>query len=205
MAYRETEKMRNCKAEARRRIIECTQHCVAEGGFRNARVTGIADCAGVATGTIYREFQTTDDIRAADHLLERIMSLDKLFDLLDIEDPQEQSHLPLTYQNLLLTVWASHCRGFSETLPVGAAIPLKEFKAFFTTLWDAQNPPSIRAAVKTSFTQWVAATSGLTFEEISFHYGEIFTDLFKEIEEAFAKVAVEDLDPRFINLFRVDY
>lgn len=64
MAYRETDKMRNRKAEARRRIIECTQQCVTEGGFRNARVTGIAECAGVATGTIYRHFDSKEDLFA---------------------------------------------------------------------------------------------------------------------------------------------
>ncbi|HAP54184.1 MAG TPA: TetR/AcrR family transcriptional regulator, partial [Marinobacter adhaerens] len=54
MAYRETEKMRQRKAEARKRIVDCTYQCVAEGGFRSARVTRIAGLAGVATGTIYR-------------------------------------------------------------------------------------------------------------------------------------------------------
>lgn len=62
MAYRETEKMRNRKAETRRRIIECTQQCVANGGFRSARVTAVAECAGVATGTIYRHFESKEDL-----------------------------------------------------------------------------------------------------------------------------------------------
>lgn len=64
MAYRETEKMRNRKAQARKRIVECTQQRVAEGGFRNARITGIAECAGVATGTIYRHFESREDLFA---------------------------------------------------------------------------------------------------------------------------------------------
>ncbi|NMT62467.1 TetR/AcrR family transcriptional regulator [Marinobacter orientalis] len=64
MAYRETEKMRNRKAEARKRIIECTHECVAEGGFRSAQITRIAACAGVATGTIYRHFESKEDLFA---------------------------------------------------------------------------------------------------------------------------------------------
>jgi AcrR family transcriptional regulator len=64
MAYRETEKMRSRKAEARKRIVECTQQSVSEGGFRNARVTDIAECAGVATGTIYRHFESKEDLFA---------------------------------------------------------------------------------------------------------------------------------------------
>lgn len=64
MAYRETEKMRNRKAEARKRIIECTYECVAEGGFRSAQITRIAACAGVATGTIYRHFESKEHLFA---------------------------------------------------------------------------------------------------------------------------------------------
>lgn len=64
MAYRETEKMRRRKAEARQRIVDCTYQCVAEGGFRSARVTRIAGLAGVATGTIYRHFESREDLFA---------------------------------------------------------------------------------------------------------------------------------------------
>jgi len=62
MAYRETEKMRQRKAQARQRIIDCTYECVANGGFRSARITRIAGLAGVATGTIYRHFESREDL-----------------------------------------------------------------------------------------------------------------------------------------------
>jgi len=156
-----------------------------------------------ATGTIYREFQTAEDIRNTDHLLERIISLDRLFDRLGVEESQEQTHPPLTYQNLLLTMWAAHCKGLSKTTPIGAAIPLKVFRAFYTSLWSKQNPQAVKAEVKTSFAQWVAAASKLTLDEVSSHYVETFTDLFKEIETEFAKIDADDLDPRFIQLFRL--
>ncbi|SFN16318.1 TetR/AcrR family transcriptional regulator [Marinobacter pelagius] len=64
MAYRETEKMRQRKAQARQRIIDCTYECVANGGFRSARITRIAGLAGVATGTIYRHFESREDLFA---------------------------------------------------------------------------------------------------------------------------------------------
>eukprot|EP00003_Mantamonas_plastica_P001151 TRINITY_DN1083_c0_g10_i1.p1 TRINITY_DN1083_c0_g10~~TRINITY_DN1083_c0_g10_i1.p1 ORF type:complete len:216 (+),score=12.38 TRINITY_DN1083_c0_g10_i1:175-822(+) len=64
MAYRETEKMRKRKAEARQRIIDCTYGCVSEGGFRSARITRIAGLAEVATGTIYRHFESREDLFA---------------------------------------------------------------------------------------------------------------------------------------------
>lgn len=64
MAYRETEKMRQRKAQARQRIIDCTYECVANGGFRSARITRIAGLAGIATGTIYRHFESREDLFA---------------------------------------------------------------------------------------------------------------------------------------------
>jgi hypothetical protein len=156
-----------------------------------------------ATGTIYREFETAEDIRITEALLNQIMSLDKLFDLLGVEEPRDQTQPPLTYQNLLLTMWAAHCSGLFTSLPVGAAIPLEAFKAHFATLWNRRHPPAIQTAAKSSFAQWIADSSGMTLGEVSWHYGEIFTDLFKEIEDEFATIAIDDLDPRFIHLFRI--
>ena len=85
MAYRETEKMRNRKAQARKRIIECTQQCVAEGGFRNARVTTIAECAGVATGTIYRHFESREDLFAEIFRIATQREVDKVAEALATE------------------------------------------------------------------------------------------------------------------------
>lgn len=64
MAYRETEKMRNRKAEARKRIFQCALNCVMEGGFRSAQITHVAQAAGVATGTIYRYFDSKEELFA---------------------------------------------------------------------------------------------------------------------------------------------
>jgi AcrR family transcriptional regulator len=85
MAYRETEKMRNRKAEARKRIIECTQQSVSEGGFRNARVTVIAECAGVATGTIYRHFESKEDLFAEIFRIATRREVDKVAEALATE------------------------------------------------------------------------------------------------------------------------
>ncbi|TGN38756.1 TetR/AcrR family transcriptional regulator [Marinobacter confluentis] len=85
MAYRETEKMRNRKAEARKRIIECTQQRVAEGGFRNAPITGVAECAGVATGTIYRHFDSKEDLFAEIFRIATQREVDKVAEALQGE------------------------------------------------------------------------------------------------------------------------
>lgn len=56
MAYRETE--------ARKRIFQCALQRVMEGGFRNAQITHVAQAAGVATGTIYRYFDSKEELFA---------------------------------------------------------------------------------------------------------------------------------------------
>ena len=85
MAYRETEKMRKRKAEARKRIIECTQQRVAEDGFRNAKITSIAECAGVATGTIYRHFEAKEDLFAEIFRIATQREVDKVAEALGTE------------------------------------------------------------------------------------------------------------------------
>ncbi len=82
MAYRETEKMRQRKAEARQRIIDCTYECVADGGFRSARITRIAGLAGVATGTIYRHFESREDLFAGVFRLATQREVDKVAEAL---------------------------------------------------------------------------------------------------------------------------
>lgn len=82
MAYRETEKMRKRKAEARERIVSCAYQCVAESGFRSARVTTIAALAGVATGTIYRHFESKEDLFAEIFRLATQREVDKVAEAL---------------------------------------------------------------------------------------------------------------------------
>ncbi len=85
MAYRETEKMRQRKAEARQRIVDCTFQCVMDGGFRSARITRIADLAGVATGTIYRHFESREDLFAGVFRLATQREVDKVAEALATE------------------------------------------------------------------------------------------------------------------------
>lgn len=82
MAYRETEKMRKRKAEARQRIVSCAYQCVAESGFRSARVTTIAALAEVATGTIYRHFESKEDLFAEIFRLATQREVDKVAEAL---------------------------------------------------------------------------------------------------------------------------
>jgi AcrR family transcriptional regulator len=84
MAYRETEKMRQRKAQARQKIIESTWECVAEGGFQSARITRIAGLAGVATGTIYRHFESREHLFAEIFRLATQREVDKVAEALAV-------------------------------------------------------------------------------------------------------------------------
>jgi len=65
MAYRKTERMEARLAENRRRILDAARQLMAEGGFRQAQVSGVARLAGVATGTVYRYFPSKADLFTA--------------------------------------------------------------------------------------------------------------------------------------------
>ena len=64
MAYRPTKRTEARKAEARERIVAAARELIAHGGFAEARVAAVADRAGVATGTVYRHFDSKAELFA---------------------------------------------------------------------------------------------------------------------------------------------
>jgi AcrR family transcriptional regulator len=64
MPYRPTERTEQRKAEARERIVSAALDQLAEGGYSSASVQTVATRAGVATGTVYRHFQSKSELFA---------------------------------------------------------------------------------------------------------------------------------------------
>lgn len=62
MAYRETAKTRAKKLAVRQRLLESAEALVAREGFRGAAIANVAELAGVATGTVYRHFESKGDL-----------------------------------------------------------------------------------------------------------------------------------------------
>jgi AcrR family transcriptional regulator len=56
MAYRPTERTEARRLEVRERIVAAATKLVAQGGYRAASVSAVAERAGVATGSVYRHF-----------------------------------------------------------------------------------------------------------------------------------------------------
>ena len=64
MPYRPTERTERRKAEARERIVSAALAQLAEGGYASASIQAVAQGAGIATGSVYRHFQSKADLFA---------------------------------------------------------------------------------------------------------------------------------------------
>ncbi|RME01538.1 MAG: TetR/AcrR family transcriptional regulator [Deltaproteobacteria bacterium] len=62
MVYRETDRMRARKATVRRKILLAARDLIAQGGYRSVRMARVAECAEVATGSLYRYFHSKSDL-----------------------------------------------------------------------------------------------------------------------------------------------
>ena len=59
--------------------------------------------------------------------------------------------------------------------------------------------------MKSRFLAWLAANTGLRDFELTERLGGTLESLFEEIANELGNVAVEDLDPKYIQLFFLEY
>jgi len=64
MPYRETDKTQSRKAYVRRAILDAARGRIAAGGYQAAQMQAIAADAGIATGTVYRYFDSKAELFA---------------------------------------------------------------------------------------------------------------------------------------------
>ncbi len=157
------------------------------------------------TGLLYREFHSREDIAATETVLERIRRVDRLLARLSPRLGPAGGYRFLTWKNLLLTAWAADRLGrMGEVL---APLPLSAFRPFFEGLFapaahaPAEAPRRIPAARRSDFVSFLAAAAGIDEEEVRGTWGEIFEELFAELEAEYGRVAPENLDARFVLLF----
>jgi len=157
------------------------------------------------TGVLYREFTTLEDIEAMEDIFNQVKAVDDLLSLMTIDLDRPSSYGFLTYKNLILTLWAGHYL----KLPAKKLNPLdlKKFKPFFENLLPGHpdsstaKPRKVPAVMKSRFLNWLAENTGLRDFEITERLGGTLENLFEEIESELAGVAVEDLEPKYIQLF----
>lgn len=156
------------------------------------------------SGSNYREFRTHQEIEATGLDLNRVTSLDHLFQQMGISMAPAAENRFLTYKNLLLTMWARSTLDLSSVdLELSnLSISLADFNAFFSALWTLEkNRRIIGDAKKTQFLNWVAGVSDISVADLSEDLGSVFEDLFSEIERELASVEAGNLDPRHVHLF----
>lgn len=157
------------------------------------------------TGVLYREFTTLEDIEAMEDIFNQVKAVDDLLSLMTIDLDRPSSYGFLTYKNLILTLWAGHYL----KLPAEKLKPLdlKQFKLFFENLLPGHpdsgtaKPRKVPPVMKSRFLNWLAENTGLRDFEITERLGGTLENLFEEIESELAGVAVEDLEPKYIQLF----
>jgi hypothetical protein len=155
------------------------------------------------TGPHYREFASLADITRTQAELDAIIAFDDLLGLMALETAPIQSGGFLTYQSLILTLWADHELGISgEAGPTPVPLSLEQFQRFFDTLWRTEHRPRrIGDAMRERFLNWLAQRSGLATYEIAERMAPALQQLFSTVEQELGEVDASALDPRYIQLF----
>lgn len=154
------------------------------------------------TGALYRDFATLDDIHQTEQVLAQIIAFDDLLSLMEIDISASSSAGFLTYQNLLLTLWANRYLSVPGDGKTPRPLSLNQFRDFFQILWKSgAQPRQIKDAMREHFLGWLAERCALTAFEIAERMGPALEVLFAEIETELGPVDLENLDPRYIFLF----
>lgn len=154
-----------------------------------------------ATGVLYREFISTDDVEKTEKVLNEIINIDELLALMAVE-LESISDAFLTYKNLILTLWARNYLGLSKK---PASLTLEEFKRFFDDLWSGEDKPrKTSRTMKEAFLHWLSNRIGQTPHEVSQKLGQALENLFNEIESELGEVSGKDLVPEYIRLFLIE-
>jgi hypothetical protein len=143
-----------------------------------------------------------------ENIFKQVKAVDQLLSLLPIELERPSSYGFLTFKNLMLTAWARHYL----KLPQQRLKPLElgKFKSFFEILLPGQpvsgfeTPRKVPQAMKNLFLSWLVDSTGLKDFEITERIGGTLENLFEDIESELGIVAVEDLDPRYVQLFLLE-
>jgi len=154
------------------------------------------------SGLLYREFVSINDIKETETELDKVITFDNLFSLMAINLKPLSSHRFLSHKNLILTLWARYHLKLPED-PDPLAV--NKFKRFHGLLFSGKSKArKIGQPMKESFLKWLAERTGINDFELSKSLGEVFENLFSEIEIEYGQVSSEDLDPRYIHLFLVE-
>jgi len=154
------------------------------------------------SGSLYRDFVSIRDIKETETQLDKIIAFDHLLSLMTLKLKPLSFYRFLTYQNLILTLWARHCLSLPDEPD---PFSVDTFKRFHELLFPGKGKAKkIGQPMKESFLKWLAEKTKTGDFEISQSLGDVFEKLFSEIEMEYGQVASQDLDPRYIYLFLIE-
>jgi hypothetical protein len=155
-----------------------------------------------ASGALYREFATLDDIGHTERILAEIIAVDDLLALLAAQTPREKSTTFLTCHNLLLTLWANHHLGMEQDPQAPVPLTVDQLRSFLQALWEPDTAPRrIKDSLREAFLAWLAQRSSLTTYAIAERMRPTLEGLFAQIENELGAVAPQQIDPRYVQLF----
>jgi hypothetical protein len=155
-----------------------------------------------ASGVLYREFTSMEEIENTQDRMNMIRVFDDLLSLMAITIGPLRNQGLLTYENLLLTLWANHHLNMQGDPGIPQPLTTDQFGRLFKELWQPETlPRRISNTAREIFLGWLSRRSGLADVELSERMAPELEQLFVKIEGELGKVKQQDLDPRFITLF----
>lgn len=146
----------------------------------------------------YGEFTSLNDIVGAAAVLNEIIAIDTLLTQTGLKVPlaqKTQEHYPLTWKNLLLTLWARHELAYEDT---PEPIAIAALKTFWPNLFSNG---VLNNTANAKFSGWLCQKAVVS--SLNDHAQRAVDKLFRELAENYGTVAAHDLDAKHINLFRI--
>jgi hypothetical protein len=154
------------------------------------------------TGVLYREFASLEDIQETEARLNHVIAFDDLLSLMNVEIGPQQNEGMITYENILLTLWANHHLNIEVKKKSPQPLTMDQFRRFLDELWVPDTDSrKITDTMREIFLGWLEISSGLAADDISKRMAPALEQLFVHIENELGRVKNKDLDPRFISMF----
>lgn len=148
-------------------------------------------------GNMYREFANYNDIDKTAGILAEIIAVDAMLlktGLTVPDDLDDNAEYPLTWKNLLLTLWLRHELGYEVNLE---GVAIGAVQDFWPRLFANGK---LQPDAEGKFTAWLQNVSHA--DVMAESALNAVHKLFAELEQNYGSIALQNIDSRLITLFR---